>query len=194
MQRIYIVFSLLLFTVFLPTFAFSLTLVTDIVAERAAITELEYVDNDANFLHDGILIGVFTGNDSNQLEALADWLITNKGYSSDFTLSEEAKTEYEDDDATKYGELIIDPAVSLYIVKAGGGFALFELNPALSSITWNTYELWIRDFDGNGGEEGIQISHLTGYNTIPVPEPAAMVLLGIGLIGIAGIGRRTRRN
>lgn len=38
------------------------------------------------------------------------------------------------------------------------------------------------------------ISHVTLYGRNPVPEPATMMLLGLGLIGLAGIGRKTRKN
>jgi len=49
--------------------------------------------------------------------------------------------------------------------------------------------------DGSVSQDGpneypTAISHLSGYKETPVPEPATMLLLGSGLIGLADLGRK----
>lgn len=76
-----------------------------------------------------------------------------------------------------------------------------------SSPNWYLFDLSF-DFDPNGpwdGKETItlqnfflaatddpegSISHVEIVGTTPVPEPATMLLLGSGLIGLAGLGRK----
>ncbi|MBC2734341.1 MAG: PEP-CTERM sorting domain-containing protein [Desulfobacteraceae bacterium] len=50
------------------------------------------------------------------------------------------------------------------------------------------------DFDGDSfaeetfGSKGL--SHVSYYGTAPVPEPSTIVLMGLGLVGLAGLGRK----
>jgi hypothetical protein len=62
---------------------------------------------------------------------------------------------------------------------------LFELSPLLG---WDGMEiLELRDFWPNQGA----ISHVALYGgEVPIPEPTTILLLGIGLAGIAGFGRK----
>ncbi|EIM64369.1 PEP-CTERM sorting domain-containing protein [Desulfobacter postgatei] len=92
------------------------------------------------------------------------------------------------------------PYVEFYSVKTANEFALYFLDPTVQSGFWTTTHL-LTPPNSNTGESNIPtISHFTAAygdptppytppNT-PTPEPGTMILLGFGLISLAGIGRR----
>jgi hypothetical protein len=99
------------------------------------------------------------------------------------------------------GTTAVFPDGSTHPVYGGGpnypNIAIYEYFSNVAPTTAATWEISFQQFGpANGHSSGPRIVELDGYvhqNGTPVPEPTTVVLLGAGLLGLAGIRRATKR-
>lgn len=141
----------------------------------------------------GYYIGYFAENDSEDLlKSLAETYLgealTSVAYSKVDPLPGDGGILYAD--GVYNGTWSVDSpyALGFYAVKAGPQFALYYVDPYQTSGIWSTIHLTV------GKDQMPEISHLSALaETAPVPEPATLILLGSGLLGLAGVRRKIKK-
>lgn len=164
----------------------------------------EGTDSYGTYTNSGDLLFVEQGNNNGSFFDDVLSIMQQEAYfGPDFEFYATGHVEVSDDlelDVSGYVDVVVDDsgrtgtwdvvspleALSFYAVKGGDAYGMYWVDPAAASGSWSTYDLWAAGYGGNGG---LEISHFTGYSAAPVPEPASMFLLGVGLAGIAGVTR-----
>ena len=154
-------------------------------------------------INDPGVVGIIdAGTQNSSVDNEIDWanyllsLGANATTFHDGNIPPDGVTEYYETSSTDYngtltGGLQIGgatPNVSGYDWVLGkydgqnAGYVLFYM-PG-SSIPEFSYSIW----GDNVGQ--YQLSHVTVFGSTPVPEPGTIVLMGLGLVGLAGMGRK----
>ncbi len=163
--------------------------------------------------YSGTLMFIYHGNDNPKglaamLPMINDWFRTNKSYDGNYLDSLEIFGKFTSSPSEKSivdlsfagkksGTWTSETPIEFYAVKGGNHVAMYWLEGGASSGFWSTEHII------NDGGNQPNLSHLSVYNPlghfsgsedpVPTPEPASLLLVGGGLLGLAMLRRRIRR-
>lgn len=86
-----------------------------------------------------------------------------------------------------YGGWEATPSINFWTIKAGNDFTLWTYGTSANEGYWTTTGLI------NDGDNQPEISYFAAFNPAPIPEPTTMLLMGTGLVGLAGVSRRRKK-
>jgi hypothetical protein len=75
-----------------------------------------------------------------------------------------------------------------YIAIKAGPYTVYYATDG-NSGEWNTFDIWV----GRKKPHNPNLSHISLYGSEPVPVPAAVWLLGTGLVGLVGARRKMKK-
>lgn len=169
--------KLLLFSIFLACLAFSTQVYALTISDIGAF--------DSVFETTGNLSG-----DAAELGWVND--VTSKNYST--LLKDEANmTNWEqvfdaESNVIGYAYDFGNTAPDYFLIKSGNWLPKTYLFTNEGNLRYGAFA--ISDIDYK--DDIASVSHISIFGSIPVPEPATMMLLGFGLLGLAGVSRRKK--